>query len=141
VSLHWEFLSKFSGVVGRPKLNQNFRDFLPLKKKTFLIIMCDMTWYKKKWRVIARGETLYGSVYVTCKNYKICFIYGAQDFCTGHIKYLKLCSTFSQAYSKRWHPYYNEYMIVSNPTQSNLPIYKIRFHLPKKDNIYAWMAM
>jgi len=40
-----------------------------------------------------------GSVYGTCKNHKICFIYGAQDFCTAQIKYLNLCSTFSQALS------------------------------------------
>ncbi len=38
--------------------------------------------------------TLYGLVYLTCKNYKTCFIYGAHDFCASHIKYLKLCSTF-----------------------------------------------
>ncbi len=43
------------------------------------------------------GKTLYRSVYVTCKNYKICFIYGARDFCIGHIKYLKLCSNYEFA--------------------------------------------
>ncbi len=73
----------------------------------------------------AAGKRHMGSVYGTCKNYKICFIYGAQDFCTGHIKYLKLCSSFSKALSKKWHPYYNEYRIVSNPPQSNLPFHRI----------------
>jgi hypothetical protein len=47
----------------------------------------------------AAGKRYTSLVYGTCKNHKICFIYGAQDFCTGQIKYLKLCSTFSQALS------------------------------------------
>jgi hypothetical protein len=74
---------------------------------------------------------LYGSIYATCKNYKIWYIYGTQDFCIGHIKYPKLCSTFFQLYSKNLHPYCNEYIIISNLTQSNLPFYKIGFHLSK----------
>ncbi len=71
-------------------------------------MMCDST----------AGKRYTGSVLKTCKNYKICFVYGAQDFCTGQIKHLKLCSTFFPSVI-------NEYMIVSNPPQSNLPFHKI----------------
>jgi hypothetical protein len=49
-----------------------------------------MTWYRKMMCDNTMGKILYELVYVTCKNYKICFIYGAWDFCIGHIKYLKI---------------------------------------------------
>ncbi len=66
----------------------------------------------------------------------------AHDFCTCHIKYLKLCSTFSQALSKRWHLYCNEYTIVLDPPQSNLPFHKI-YWIPfmRINNIYALMEI
>ncbi len=52
----------------------------------------DMSWHY--------GEMFYESIYATCENYKICYIHGTQDFCIAHIKYMKLCSPFSQPYSK-----------------------------------------
>jgi hypothetical protein len=100
-------------------------------KKSVLIIMCDMPWYRKNDMSWHQGEMFYGSIYATHTNYKTCYIYGTKYFCTAPIKYLKLCSTFSLPYSKSWHPYCNEYIIVSNPTQSNSPFYKIGFHLSK----------
>ncbi len=62
----------------------------------------------------AVGKRYTGSVYGTCKNHKICFIYGAQDFCTSPKTMFNIFPSVI-----------NEYRIVSNPRQNNLPFHKI----------------
>jgi hypothetical protein len=103
--------------------------------------MCDMAWYKKMTCDSTMGKCYMDQSMQHVKIIKMWYIYGTQAFCTSYIKYPKPCSTFSQLYSKSLHPYCNEYIIVSNPTQSN------NFLFTKLDSnihissIYAWMAI